>query len=95
MARQIIHTDAAPKAIGTYSQAVRCGTTVYLSGQIGLDPQTMEMVAGVSPQIHRVFQNLQAVAKAAGGDLKDVRSEERRVGKECLRQCRSRWSPYH
>ncbi len=72
MARQIIHTDAAPKAIGTYSQAVRCGATVYLAGQIGLDPQTMEMVAGVGPQIHRVFQNLQAVAKAAGGDLKDA-----------------------
>jgi reactive intermediate/imine deaminase len=72
MAKQIIHTDAAPKAIGTYSQAVRCGATVYLAGQIGLDPQTMEMVAGVGPQIHRVFQNLQAVAKAAGGDLKDV-----------------------
>ena len=72
MARQIIQTDAAPKAIGTYSQAVRCGATVYLAGQIGLDPQTMEMVAGVGPQIHRVFQNLQAVARAAGGDLKDV-----------------------
>jgi len=72
MARQIVHTDAAPKAIGTYSQAVRCGPTVYLAGQIGLDPATMEMVAGVGPQIHRVFQNLQAVAKAAGGDLKDV-----------------------
>ena len=72
MAKQIIHTDAAPKAIGTYSQAVRCGATVYPAGQIGLDPQTMEMVAGVGPQIHRVFQNLQAVAKAAGGDLKDV-----------------------
>jgi len=72
MARQIIHTDAAPKAIGTYSQAVRCGPTVYLAGQIGLDPATMEMVAGVGPQVHRVFQNLQAVAKAAGGDLKDV-----------------------
>ena len=72
MARQIIHTDAAPKAIGTYSQAVRCGATVYLAGQIGLDPATMEMVAGVGPQIHRVFQNLQAVAQAAGGDLKDV-----------------------
>jgi reactive intermediate/imine deaminase len=72
MAKQIIHTDAAPKAIGTYSQAVRAGATVYLSGQIGLDPQTMEMVAGVGPQIHRVFQNLQAVAKAAGGDLKDA-----------------------
>ena len=72
MARQIIQTDAAPKAIGTYSQAVRCGATVYLAGQIGLDPQTMEVVAGVGPQIHRVFQNLQAVARAAGGDLKDV-----------------------
>ena len=72
MARQIVHTDAAPKAIVTYSQAVRCGPTVYLAGQIGLDPQTMEMVAGVGPQIHRVFQNLQAVAKAAGGNLKDV-----------------------
>jgi len=72
MAKTIVHTDAAPKAIGTYSQAVRCGPTVYLAGQIGLDPQTMEMVAGVGPQIHRVFQNLQAVAQAAGGDLKDV-----------------------
>ena len=72
MARQIIHTEAAPKAIGTYSQAVRCGGTVYLSGQIGLDPATMELVAGAGPQIHRVFQNLQAVARAAGGDLKDV-----------------------
>lgn len=72
MAKQIIHTDAAPKAIGTYSQAVRCGATVYLAGQIGLDPATMEMIAGVGPQIHRVFQNLQAVARAAGGDLRDT-----------------------
>lgn len=72
MSRQTIHTDAAPKAIGTYSQAVRCGSTVYMAGQIGLDPATMEMVAGVGPQIHRVFQNLQAVSKAAGGDLKDA-----------------------
>ncbi len=72
MPKQIIHTEQAPKAIGTYSQAVRCGATVYLAGQIGLDPATMEMVAGVGPQINRVFQNLQAVARAAGGDLKDV-----------------------
>jgi reactive intermediate/imine deaminase len=72
MARQVIHTDAAPKAIGTYSQAVRCGPTVYLAGQIGLDPRTMEVVAGVGPQIHRVFQNLQAVARAAGGELQDA-----------------------
>jgi reactive intermediate/imine deaminase len=72
MAKRIIHTDAAPKAIGTYSQAVRVGQTVYLAGQIGLDPATMEIVAGVGPQIHRVFQNLRAVAQAAGGDLSDV-----------------------
>ena len=72
MPRQIIHTDSAPKAIGTYSQAVRCGATVYLAGQIGLDPATMEIVAGVGPQVQRVFQNLQAVARAAGGDLNDA-----------------------
>jgi len=72
MARQIIHTDSAPKAIGTYSQAVRCGATVYLAGQIGLDPATMEMVAGIGPQIHRVFRNLQAVARAADGELEDA-----------------------
>ena len=69
MAKTIVHTDAAPKAIGTYSQAVRCGPTVYLAGQIGLDPATMEMVAGVGPQVHRVFQNLQAVAAEAGCSL--------------------------
>src|SRR5258706_8158723 len=72
MTRKIIHTDAAPKAIGTYSQAVRCGNIVYLAGQIGLDPATMELVAGIGPQIHRVFENLRAVARAAGGDLGDV-----------------------
>ena len=72
MAVQVIHTDDAPKAIGTYSQAVRCGATVYLAGQIALDPATMELAAGAGPQIHRVFQNLQAVARAAGGDLKHI-----------------------
>lgn len=72
MAKQIIHTEAAPKAIGPYSQAVRCGATVYLSGQIGLDPRTMELVSGIGPQIERVFENLKAVAQAAGGDLADV-----------------------
>jgi reactive intermediate/imine deaminase len=72
MARKIIHTDDAPKAIGTYSQAVRCGATVYLAGQIGLDPRTMEIVVGIGPQIRRVFENLKAVARASGGDLKDV-----------------------
>ncbi|MCW5604338.1 MAG: RidA family protein [Burkholderiales bacterium] len=72
MPKQIIRTDNAPKAIGTYSQAVRCGNTVYLSGQIGLDPATMEMVAGINQQIHRVFENLKAVAEASGGSLGDV-----------------------
>ncbi|MDP2240326.1 MAG: RidA family protein [Burkholderiales bacterium] len=71
MARQVIHTDAAPKAIGTYSQAVRCGNTVYLSGQIGLDPATMEMAAGIDAQITRVLENLKAVTAAAGGGLND------------------------
>ena len=72
MAKQVIRTDAAPKAIGTYSQAVRCGNTVYLAGQIGLDPATMELVAGIAPQIQRVFENLKAVAAAAGGGLNDI-----------------------
>ena len=72
MARTPVHTDAAPKAIGTYSQAVRCGGTVYLAGQIGLDPATMEVVPGIEPQIRRVFDNLRAVAQAAGGSLGDV-----------------------
>jgi len=72
MAKQIIHTDAAPRAIGTYSQAVRCGNTVYLSGQIGLDPATMQMVEGIEAQIRRVLDNLKAVAAAAGGGLDDI-----------------------
>ena len=72
MSKHIIRTDAAPAAIGTYSQAVKVGNTVYLSGQIGLDPATMQMVDGTEAQIHRVFQNLQAVAEAAGGSLADV-----------------------
>ncbi len=70
MAKEIISTDKAPQAIGTYSQAVKVGSTVYLSGQIPLIPETMEMVEGdIKQQIHRVFENLQAVANAAGGDL--------------------------
>jgi reactive intermediate/imine deaminase len=72
MARSIISTTQAPAAIGTYSQAVRVGDTVYLSGQIGLDPANMEMVAGIDAQIIRVFENLKAVAEAAGGSLADV-----------------------
>ncbi len=70
--KQTIHTDAAPQAIGTYSQAVRSGDTVYMSGQIGLDPQTMQMVDGIDAQIVRVFENLKAVAAAAGGSLDDA-----------------------
>jgi len=73
MSREIIHTDRAPRAIGTYSQAVKVGRTVYLSGQIPLVPETMEMVEGdVEAQIRRVFDNLSAVAEAAGGSLADV-----------------------
>lgn len=70
--KNIVSTPHAPAAIGTYSQAVKVGDTVYLSGQIGLDPATMQLVEGVPAQIHRVFLNLQAVAAAAGGTLADV-----------------------
>ena len=69
MSRTTIHTPKAPAAIGTYSQAVNVGGTVYLSGQIPLDPGTMELVDGTREQIDRVFRNLHAVASAAGGDL--------------------------
>ena len=73
MKKEIISTDKAPQAIGTYSQAVKVGHTVYLSGQIPLVPETMEMVEGdMEAQIRRVFDNLQAVANAAGGSLADV-----------------------
>lgn len=72
MTRSIITTPDAPAAIGTYSQAVRAGNTLYLSGQIGLDPQTGQLVEGVENQIHRVFANLRAVAEAAGGSLADA-----------------------
>src|SRR5437899_2691076 len=69
MSRIIISTPNAPSAIGTYSQAVRAGNTVYLSGQIGLDPVTMQMVDGIDMQIVRMFDNLRAVAAAAGTSL--------------------------
>ena len=69
MTQQSIQTAGAPQAIGTYSQAVRTGNTVYLSGQIGLDPTTMQLVEGIDAQIVRVFDNLKAVAAAAGGSL--------------------------
>jgi reactive intermediate/imine deaminase len=72
MTREIIRTDQAPQAIGTYSQAVRCGRTLYLSGQIPLIPETLELESGgPEQQIRRVFDNLRAVARAAGGDLAD------------------------
>ena len=72
MIREIISTDQAPAAIGTYSQAVKVDATVYLSGQIPLDPATMTLVDGSEAQIRRVFDNLSAVANAAGGSLNDV-----------------------
>ncbi len=73
MQRSVIHTNKAPQAIGTYSQAVQTGNTVYLSGQIPLVPETMEMVEGdMETQIRRVFDNLSAVAEAAGGSLADI-----------------------
>lgn len=72
MSRSIVSTPNAPAAIGTYSQAVRAGNTVYLSGQIGLDPASMEMAEGFEAQTVRVFENLKAVAEAAGGSLADA-----------------------
>lgn len=71
--KAIIHTDHAPAAIGTYSQAVKVNNTVYLSGQIPLDPETMELVSeDIAVQISQVFDNLTAVCKAAGGDLSNI-----------------------
>lgn len=73
MSKQTIHTDKAPAAVGTYSQAVRHGDLVFLSGQIPLDPATMEIVEGdIAAQIHRVFQNLSAVCEAAGSSLDGI-----------------------
>jgi reactive intermediate/imine deaminase len=72
MARSTVSTPNAPAAIGTYSQAVRAGNTLYLSGQIGLDPATGRLVDGIENQILRVFENLKAVAEAAGGSLADA-----------------------
>ena len=70
MTRQSIHTERAPQAIGTYSQAVRAGNTVYLSGQVPFDPATMQLVGGdFEAQVRRVFENLKAVAEAAGASL--------------------------
>ena len=73
MAKTIIHTDDAPQAIGTYSQAVKVDNTIYISGQIPLDPASMEVVSGgIEAEITRVFDNLKAVAEASGGSLADV-----------------------
>jgi reactive intermediate/imine deaminase len=73
MSRTIISTASAPKAVGTYSQAVKCGKTIYVSGQIPLDPATTELVSGpMDAQIRRVFDNLKAIVSAAGGDFSHV-----------------------
>lgn len=72
MSKQVIHTDKAPAAIGTYSQAIKVGDTVYLSGQIPLNPTTMELVDGFEAQVVQVFENLKSVAEAAGGSLTDI-----------------------
>lgn len=73
MNKEIISTPLAPAAIGTYSQAIKVGNTVYLSGQIALDPETMQVIEGdISLQIRRVFDNLSAVANAAGGSFSDI-----------------------
>jgi len=72
MSKTYFNTSSAPAAIGAYSQAVRAGQTVYLSGQIGIDPKTQNLVEGIDAEIEQVFLNLAAVAKAAGGSLEDV-----------------------
>jgi reactive intermediate/imine deaminase len=70
--KQVIHSKHAPAAIGPYSQAIRVGETIYMSGQIGLDPGSGALVEGLDAQAHQVFKNLRAVAQAAGGELDDI-----------------------
>ena len=72
MPKEAIQSQHAPAALGPYSQGVRAGNTVYLSGQLGLDPATGNLVEGIDAQAHQVFKNLRAVAQAAGGELDDV-----------------------
>lgn len=72
MTHQIIQTDKAPSAVGTYSQAVKAGNTVYVSGQIGLDPQTMQMVEGFEAQANQVLDNIEAICQASGASLANV-----------------------
>src|SRR5205823_11681980 len=72
VSKQVIHSKHAPAAIGPYSQAIRVGDTVYMSGQIGLDPASGRLVEGLDAQAHQVFKNMRAVAQAAGGELDDI-----------------------
>ena len=72
MTRQTIQTDKAPAAVGTYSQAVKVGNTVYISGQLGFDPETMELREGFKAQAEQVFENIKAICEAAGGSINDV-----------------------
>ncbi|MDO4427638.1 MAG: RidA family protein [Moraxella sp.] len=72
MSKHVIHTDNAPAAVGTYSQAVKVGGTVYISGQLGLDPATMELKDGFEAQARQAMDNLSAIAQASGGSLADV-----------------------
>ena len=72
MEKSIIHTHRAPQAVGTYSQAVRAGDMVFLSGQLGIDPASGNLLVGFDAQAHQVFRNLQAVCQAAGGDLANI-----------------------
>ena len=72
MSKQVIHTDNAPAAVGTYSQAIKVGNTVYISGQLGLDPATMQLKEGFDAQARQALDNLEAIAKAAGGSLNDT-----------------------
>ena len=72
MNKEIIKTDNAPQAIGTYSQAVKVKNTIFLSGQIGLDPKTMKLVDGIENQIHQVFKNISEVIKASGGSMSNI-----------------------
>lgn len=72
MGQTIIHTLQAPQAIGTYSQAVQAGNMVFLSGQLGIDPASGDLLEGFEAQVHQAFRNLRAVCQAAGGDLKNI-----------------------
>lgn len=72
MSKKVVHTDLAPKAVGTYSQAIMTERTVYLSGQLGISPARGELQTGFSVQAHQMFSNLRAVCQAGGGDLRDI-----------------------